>query len=613
VPQREAVFANQAALKEQKDRLPFILNLNFLLKETIKLNSPRRLYFFIFLTICLNSSVLGATGDGPVRLRPALRSSNFCPFCAAINATLAEQVGKHEVSVIAKLVEVPDKVEEDALEFPKGKFEIVQVLKGDQFVAVGMSFQTQLVGTYPVGHQFLVMGVEPPEIFWSTPMQASVRLVKYLTDMQSLPAKGPDRLAFFQDFFEDPEPELAFDAYDEFAIADYADVVALKDRIKRENLVKWINDPELRVDRRRLYFTMLGVCGTEDDIRMLEKFLVSDNANDRAGLDALAAAYITLKGEAGIPLLEEHFLEKVDEENTSETNAVISALRFHGTEVDQIPRQRIAQAIRLVLKHPQLADTVIPDLARWEDWSVIEQLVDMFKNCDDDNQYIRVPVVAYLQSCPKPEAKTYLKELEAIDPDAIRRAKFFMGLGETDESENNEPEIEAEQEATDVDDGGKANASETDAKPTKDGSYPSASAETVLESHQSPVVCVSTAVASPEFSKTDDQTDSPGPEELTNGDLENSEMHSQLGGLTPKQPVAIPISDTATETSSVRGSQVVTKPANLSKKIENTAPVAMISTRDIRWLIIFIPLACSVAIFVLIWSVVNGWFERLIF
>jgi hypothetical protein len=73
-----------------------------------------------------------------------------------------------------------------------------------------------------------------------------------------------------------------------------------------------------------------------------------------------------------------------------------------------------------------LADLVIPDLARWEDWSQIERLVRLFKEADEESSWVRVPVVNYLLVCPKPEAKQYIKELEKIDPDAVKRARIFL-------------------------------------------------------------------------------------------------------------------------------------------------------------------------------------------
>ena len=59
----------------------------------------------------------------------------------------------------------------------------------------------------------------------------------------------------------------------------------------------------------------------------------------------------------------------------------------------------------MMLERPQLADLVIPDLARWEDWSVMDRLVDLFKNANDDSNWVRVPVINYLRACPLPAAK----------------------------------------------------------------------------------------------------------------------------------------------------------------------------------------------------------------
>ena len=81
-----------------------------------------------------------------------------------------------------------------------------------------------------------------------------------------LPEEGPDRLAFYQDYLEHEDPLLAQDSYDEFARAPYDTVIGLKDRMQHDKLVEWIHDVELAPSRRRLYLTMLGVCGNESDL-----------------------------------------------------------------------------------------------------------------------------------------------------------------------------------------------------------------------------------------------------------------------------------------------------------------------------------------------------------
>jgi hypothetical protein len=91
-----------------------------------------------------------------------------------------------------------------------------------------------------------------------------------------------------------------------------------------------------------------------------------------------------------------------------------------------VPRERILEALRHVLDRPQMADLVIPDLARWEDWSQIDRLVRLFKDADEQSSWVRVPVINYLRACPKPEAAAKIEELKKIDPDAVKRADAFF-------------------------------------------------------------------------------------------------------------------------------------------------------------------------------------------
>ena len=158
---------------------------------------------------------------------------------------------------------------------------------------------------------------------------------------------------------------------------------------------------------------------------MLEEMIQSKDRQTKGALDALVAAYLTLKGPDGMPLVEDLFLKNKDAEYT-DTYATIMALRFHGTEEKIIPRERLLEGIRTMLDRPQLADLVIPDLARWEDWSVMDRLVELFKNADDESSWVRVPVINYLRACPLPKAKERIDELAKLDPETVKRANSFF-------------------------------------------------------------------------------------------------------------------------------------------------------------------------------------------
>jgi hypothetical protein len=371
----------------------------------------------------LGSAVLALVAVG-------LDSAVACPFCNAVSQTLSEEIASMDAAVITRLIKAPDVApgSSAADEIPKAEFEIVQVIKGATVLGNTKRIQALCFGDVKVGDRFLVMGVDPPKIAWSTPMRVSERAVAYLLQLPGLPEKGPDRLAFFQNYFEDEDDLLARDAYDEFARAPYSDVQSLKDKIDHDQILAWIKDLDVPISHRRLYLVLLSVCGGDDDLPLLEQMLRSEDRKQRAGLDAMLGCYLMLAGPDGMPLVEELFL-KNNEAEYADTYAAIMALRFHGTETDVIPRPRILQGFRYMLERPQLADLVIPDLARWEDWSQVDRMVRLFKEADEKASWVRVPVINYLRACPKPEADKYIKELEKIDPEAVKRANTFFPFG----------------------------------------------------------------------------------------------------------------------------------------------------------------------------------------
>jgi hypothetical protein len=351
-----------------------------------------------------------------------------CPFCSATSQTFSEELGTMDVAVIAKLVKLPPPSSKPGDEIQKATFEVTQIIKGEGLVKAKEKVETLYFGDGAIGKSFLIMGISPPATMWSTPLPLTDRGAKYLTEVTRLPKDNNERLVFFQKYLEDEDEMLARDAYDEFARAPYSDIKAIKDKLTHNQVVAWIKNPDIPASRRRLYLVMLGVTGTEKDIPMLEEFMTSSDRKAKSGLDALIACYLTLKGEAGLPLVEKLFLanEKAD---YADTYAAIMAIRFHGTDGGVIESKRLVKSLHPMLERPELADLVIPDLAKWEDWSVMDRLFALYKTANEKNSWVRVPVVNYLRVCPLPKAKELLQECEKIDPAAVKRANtFFPGV-----------------------------------------------------------------------------------------------------------------------------------------------------------------------------------------
>jgi hypothetical protein len=354
--------------------------------------------------------------------RTAEQQLAACPFCSAQQMTLSEEMKSNDMTVICKLVARPKNVSEDApVEQSECTFQVLQALKGNPPATIKILY----FGEQPLGTRFLAFGIDPTNPAWGTPVVMNDRSIEYATQLTKLPENGADRLQFFQKYFEDEDPLLAADAYDEFAKAPYSELVDLKDRMPRDKLLKWIGDKEVTTSRRRLYLCMLSVCGKPDDVPMLEALIKNEDRTIRTALDAMIGSYLALKGSEGMPLVEDMFLKNAKAEYV-DTYSAIMALRFIGQETQTIPRERLMEGMRHMLERPKLADLIIPDLTRWQDWTVMDKLVTLFKNADEESSWVRVPVVNYLRACPLPEAQAKLAELEKIDPDAVRRAALFF-------------------------------------------------------------------------------------------------------------------------------------------------------------------------------------------
>jgi hypothetical protein len=358
-----------------------------------------------------------------------------CDFCGPVNLTISEELSSAEVAIIATMTKAPEKSKDGKSELTKAVFQVDHVLKGGQNLKLDEAGAPLLVEAYYFGDakvktQFLLMGLDPPKIKWGSPLALSAKAVDYVRKLPKLPADGAERLEFFQAYLEDADAVLARDAYDEFAKAPYTDFCKLKPKMEREKLLKWIVDKELAISRKRLYLMMLSVCGTSADVPMLKEQLAAkpEGNEPRLGLEPVIVAYLMLAGEGGMKTVDELFMANKKATYTDIYSAIM-ALRFMGQEQDRISKKRILESFKHMLDRPDYADLVIPDLARWEDWSAMDRLVELFKTTKDESAWVRVPVIQYLLACPLPKAKTYIAELEKIDPESVRRANFILPLG----------------------------------------------------------------------------------------------------------------------------------------------------------------------------------------
>ncbi|HWB10940.1 MAG TPA: hypothetical protein VG826_17060 [Pirellulales bacterium] len=522
-----------------------------------------------------------------------------CPFCNAQTKTLSEELDSSDAVVVAKLVKGPSKEAIAAGDAnAESLFEIVQVVKGAEILGKTRQIRVLYFGQQPAGTQFLVFGIDPKKVQWATPNALSPRAVKYVLQLTKLPKNGADRLAFFQEYLEDPESLLATDAYDEFARAPYAEVKELKDRMHQDRLLGWIKNPDVPASRRRLYLTMLGVCGGPDDVGVLEEMIKSTDRQVRTALDALVACYLVLKGPDGMALVEDLFLKNKEAEYT-DTYAAIMALRFLGQETTAVPKTRLLVGLRAMLDRPQLADLVIPDLARWQDWSAMDKLVELFKTADEESSWVKVPVVNYLRACPKPEAKVYLEELAKLDPESVKRANSFFPFGGVAASSGNDTSSSGGTEKAGAS-GSTAKqplvpAPDTSSPKKEDGGEPSKGAGASGSAGKG---------KSPEPGKTSASDPVPVVPALIGAVVAMADEQNSAAEESPSAAKETSVAKQATKTENKGTTQVATR---LSSPIATRSDLAASKQPAAnRWQVVSVTLGAAVAVFGLMFTILRG-------
>lgn len=248
-----------------------------------------------------------------------------------------------------------------------------------------------------------------PELLqWDSPTPVNQDLLSYLLDAPDNAVPAALRLRYYVRFLESPHPEIAADAWGEFARSDYTDVVAVRDRFSTQRLRGWIADPEMSPERLGLYGMMLGLCGTDEDADFLRQQIGvagTGTGGFRFGLEGLMGGYLLLRGESALEFLEDTRL-KHQQTAADEQFAVLQAIQFlAANEVHRIPPERLRMALYMLLEHGQVREIVITDLARSRDWQATPKLLSMFAEMPADDRSAQA-IVQFMQTMLRAEEKS---------------------------------------------------------------------------------------------------------------------------------------------------------------------------------------------------------------
>lgn len=369
---------------------------------------------------------------------PALTA---CPFCSAPSLTLTEQLSQSDVAVLAQWTEAEKGTLEKA---GKTVFEVKEIVRQSDKDKLKVGDQITINRHRPgkKGNLFLLLGTKGAEVDWGDPIEVTETSFHYISQAPAPEEKTSKRLKYFLKFLEYPDQMISNDAYAEFANAPYEEITPLSKEMPREKIRKWIINPDTPVTRIGLYGLLLGLCGTGEDVSFMEQKINEPTKEFRLGIDGVISGYLLLTGADGLDKIDEtKFVPK--DVAFSETYAAMQALRFMWTYGDgRIDKERLRKSMRLLLDRPELTDLVVADLARWDDWSVLDRLMDMYGTGDYDIPSIKRAIVRYLLVASKgknkkgggpdaataEKAKKLLDKLRKEDPKTVQSAERFFFL-----------------------------------------------------------------------------------------------------------------------------------------------------------------------------------------
>ena len=354
-----------------------------------------------------------------------------CEYCGGTRQTLSEEFANSDAVVL---------VQWKAGRAPTGMlgnttFSVIEIARGPKDV---LKKDDQIkITQYRAGKKgdlFLLFGTQGKEIEWNNPLEVSETTYQYIAQAPSLKAPTNKRLEYFVKFLESSDQLISNDAFGEFANAPYEDIVKIQHKLDRVKIAKWLADPDTLPNRLALYGLLLGLCGNDDDARMMLAKINLPPAGFPLGMDGLISGYLVLAGEKGLDAIDASKLQNKNA-SFSEVYAAAQGVRFLWTYGNgRISQDRLRRSMRGLLDRPEIVDLVVADLARWEDWSVMDRLMKNYGKGDYSQLGVKRAIVRYMLAAAKAnaqqaeQANANLAKLRQQDPALVKAAErsFFV-------------------------------------------------------------------------------------------------------------------------------------------------------------------------------------------
>jgi hypothetical protein len=258
----------------------------------------------------------------------------------------------------------------------------------------------------------------------------SVKSVAYFKGAIALgPNKTPQALRYFFRFLEDPDPEVAKDAFREFSRASYPTIRAAAAKLPAETLLKWLRNPKTLAYRRSLYALLLGHSGAakpfSERLKILKAFQKGKPFRSKGEL----IGYTLLQPTLGWKYVR-NVLGNSELDFWTRFNALQALQFFRKWRHDVVTRNDLIDGWCSMLEQTDIADFAIEDMREAKVWDVADQVLALAKRNSHQVPLIKRIILRYALCCPKKYAKAaaYVKAERKRDKEYVEDVEEILKL-----------------------------------------------------------------------------------------------------------------------------------------------------------------------------------------
>jgi hypothetical protein len=258
-----------------------------------------------------------------------------------------------------------------------------------------------------------------------SPFQPAV--VDYLRNAMRLDERDPVKaLRFFFDHLDATDPEIAADAFREFAKASDQDIAKAAPFFDAARIRSMLQDTKTPPEWLGVLGYLLGVVGNQEDGKILWRLATDPNFSRRSEVSGVLAGYVSIHPAAGWKYIQTSLAD--GKRNLNERLPMLSTLRFFQMCKPIEYREQIIKAAKAGFIQGDLADLITEDLRRWGWWELTEVILSAYGRPTHAAPLTARAILRYAVACPEPWAKRFVAERSKIEPEAIRDARELLQI-----------------------------------------------------------------------------------------------------------------------------------------------------------------------------------------